>query len=211
MIKKGIFYTAILLTVAFISSGFKPYNSQISNFLFADENEEQSYVFPSQNSIDYFKLKIPFTGRYFIGFKEAVAHKESQGKYGKINTLGYMGKYQFGIETLKSIGIRDSVGFMNSPKLQEKAFVALLSKNKYDLQDYITYYEGKIVDGVKITESGILAAAHLGGSGSVKRFLNSNGEKKCRDDYGTSVKTYMKDFGGFETTGIHAIKNAKVK
>ena len=211
MIKKGIFYTAILLTVAFISSGFKPYNSKISNFLFADENEEQSYVFPSRNSIDYFKLKIPFTGRYFIGFKEAVAHKESQGKYHKINSLGYMGKYQFGIETLKSVGIKDSVRFMNSPRLQEKAFVALLSKNKYDLKNYITYYEGKIVDGVKITESGILAAAHLGGSGSVKRFLNSNGAKKCKDDYGTSVKTYMKDFGGFETTGIRAVKNAQVK
>jgi hypothetical protein len=122
-----------------------------------------------------------------------------------------MGKYQFGIETLKSIGINDSVGFMRNPRLQEKAFVALLSKNKYDLKDYIAYYEGKIVDGVKITESGILAAAHLGGSGSVKRFLNSNGEKKCKDDYGTSVKTYMKDFGGYETDGIRAIKNAKVK
>jgi hypothetical protein len=210
LIKKGIFYTTILLTVAFISSGFKPYNSQISKYLFADENEQQSYVFPSQNSIDYFKLKVPFTGRYFIGFKEAVAHKESQGKYGKINSLGYMGKYQFGVETLKSIGINDSIGFMNNPRLQEKAFVALLSKNKYNLKDYINYFEGKIVDGVKITESGILAAAHLGGPGSVKRFLNSNGEKKCKDDYGTSVKTYMKDFGGYETTGIKAVKNAKV-
>ena len=211
MIKKGIFYTTILLTVAFISLGFKPYNSQISSFLFADENVGQSYIFPSQNSIDYFRLKIPFTGRFFIGFKEAVAHKESQGKYGKINSLGYMGKYQFGIETLKSIGINDSVGFMNNPRLQEKAFVALLSKNKYELRDYISYFDGKVVDGVKITESGILAAAHLGGSGSVKRFLNSNGEKKCKDDYGTSVKTYMKDFGGFETAGIKAVKNAQVK
>ena len=211
MIKKGIFYTTILLTVAFISSGFKPYNSQISNILFADKNEEQSYVFPSQNSIDYFKLKIPFMGKYFVGFKEALAHKESQGKYGKINTLGYMGKYQFGIETLKSIGVKDSIGFMNNPRLQEKAFVALLSKNKYELQEYINYFDGKVVDGVKITESGILAAAHLGGSGSVKRFLNSNGQKKCKDDYGTSVKTYMRDFGGYETTEIPAIKNAKVK
>lgn len=211
MIKKGIFYTAILLTVAFISSGFKPYKSQISNFVVADDTEKQSYVFPSQNSIDYFKLRIPFTGRYFIGFKEALAHKESQGKYRKINSLGYMGKYQFGIETLKSIGIIDSASFMNNPRLQEKAFVTLLSKNKYDLKKYINYYEGKIVAGVKITESGILAAAHLGGSGSVKRFFNSNGEKKCKDDYGTSVKTYMKDFGGFETTGIRAIKNPRVK
>jgi len=211
MLKKSIFYISILLTVAFISSGFKPYNSQINNGFHVDENEELSYVFPSPNYIDYATLKIPFIGKYFIGFKEAIAHKESQGKYTKINTLGYLGKYQFGVETLKSIGIKDSVGFMNSPKLQEKAFVALLSKNKYELQDYIDYFEGKIVDGVKITESGILAAAHLGGAGSVKRFLNSNGERKCKDEYGTSVKTYMRDFGGFETKGIIAIKNAKVQ
>ena len=83
-------------------------------------------------------------------------------------------------------------------------------KNKYNLKDYINYFEGKIVDGLKITESGTLASAHLGDSGSIKRFLNSNGEKKCKDDYGTSVKTYLKDFGGYETTGIKAIKNAKV-
>ena len=72
-------------------------------------------------------------------------------------------------------------------------------------------FSGKIVSGVKITESGILAAAHLGGSGSVKRFLNSNGSRKCKDDYGTSVKTYMRDFGGYETVGIIADNNAKVK
>jgi hypothetical protein len=211
MIKKGIFYIAILLTVAFISSGFKPYNSQINDGFRLDETEGLLYVFPSQNNIDYVNLKIPYMGKYFIGYKEAIAHKESQGKYRKINTLGYLGKYQFGMETLKSIGINDSTSFINNPKLQEKAFVALLSKNKYELRDYISYFEGKVVDGVKITESGILAAAHLGGSGSVKRFLNSNGEKKCKDDYGTSVRTYLRDFGGFETQGIKAIKNAKVK
>ena len=211
MIKKSIFYVSILLTVAFISSGFKPYNSQILNEFRIDENDVQSYEFPSRNYIDYASLKIPFTGKFFIGFKEALAHKESQGKYNKINTLGYLGKYQFGIETLKSIGIQDSTSFMNSPKLQEKAFVALLSKNKFELQQYIINFEGKVVDGVKITESGILAAAHLGGTGSVKRFLNTNGERKCKDEYGTSVKTYMKDFGGFETAGIKAVKNAKVR
>jgi hypothetical protein len=207
MIKKSIFYVSILLVVAFISSGFKPHK----DFFDLDENEGLSYVFPSQNFIDYASLKIPFTGKYFIGFKEAIAHKESQGKYSKINTLGYMGKYQFGKETLKSIGIKDSVGFMNNPKLQEKAFVALLSKNKYELKDYINHFEGKIVDGIKITESGILAAAHLGGTGSIKRFLNSNGERKCKDEYGTSVRTYLRDFAGYETHGIKAIKNAKVE
>ena len=211
MIKRGIFYTSILLTVAFISSGFKPYNSQINDGFRLDENSGLLYVFPSQNNVDYFKLRVPFTGKFFIGYKEAIARKESEGKYRKINSLGYLGKYQFGMETLKTIGVTDSLNFLNNPKLQEKAFVVLLSKNKYDLKAYINYFDGKIIDGVKITESGILAAAHLGGSGSVKRFLNSNGELKCKDEYGTSVKTYLKDFAGFETSEIKAVKAAKVK
>ena len=211
MIKKGIFYTSIVLIVAFICTGFKSHNSQIIAGFLADDNEKTDYVFPSQNYLDYSNYKIPFTGKYFIGFRESIAFKESQGKYRKINTLGYIGKYQFGIETLKSIGINDSIGFIDSPKLQEKAFVILLSKNKYELKDYINFFDGKVIDGIKITESGILAAAHLGGTGSVKRFLNSNGERKCKDEYGTSVKTYLKDFGGFETSAIKAIKNAQVK
>ena len=211
MIKKGIFYTSILLIVAFLSTGFKSQNSQIIASFGVDDSEKTSYVFPSQNYLDYSNCKIPFTGKYFIGFKENIAFKESQGKYSKINTLGYIGKYQFGIETLKSIGIYDSIGFMNSPKLQEKAFVILLSTNKYELKDYINFFDGKVIDGIKITESGILAAAHLGGTGSVKRFLNSNGERKCKDGYGTSVKTYLRDFGGFETSAIKAVKNAQVK
>jgi hypothetical protein len=122
-----------------------------------------------------------------------------------------MGKYQFGIETLKTIGIKDSLAFLNSPRLQEKAFVALLSKNKSLLKEEIALYSGKIISGVKVTESGILAAAHLGGAGSVKRFLKTNGARKCRDQYGTSVKTYMKDFGGYETHAIVADSNARVR
>jgi hypothetical protein len=210
MIKKGIFYTSILLTVAFISLGFKPFNSQINNEVRIAKNEAMLYVFPSENSTCYVSLTIPYKGKYFIGYQEAIAHKESQGKYKKINSLGYLGKYQFGTETLKSIGVEDSSDFLNNPNLQERAFVALLSKHKYDLKDYISFFEGKIIDGVKITESGILAAAHLGGTGSVKRFLNTNGMKKCKDSYGTSVRAYLRDFGGFETRSIKAIKNAKV-
>jgi len=39
--------------------------------------------------------KIPFVERDFVGFKEALAFKESQGEYTSVNTLGYLGKYQF--------------------------------------------------------------------------------------------------------------------
>jgi hypothetical protein len=211
MIKKGIFYITILLTVALISSGFKPYNSQISDWFFADNDEGLHYVFPSQKSYDYVNLNVPFTGKYFVGFREALAFKESQGKYHSVNTLGYLGKYQFGTETLKSIGIHDSIHFLNNPKLQEKAFVTLLSKNKYELRDYISKFEGKTINGIKITESGILAAAHLGGIGSVKKFFKTNGARVKKDAYGTSIQKYMRDFAGYETHRIPAVKNAKVK
>jgi hypothetical protein len=211
MLKKWTFYITILLTVAYLSSGFKSSTSPNSISLTTNENEEVAYSFPSKEQNDYINLNIPFTGRFFIGFKEALAFKESQGKYHKVNTLGYLGKYQFGTQTLKSIGIHDSLSFLNNPKLQEKAFIALLAKNKYELRKEILKYSGHVISGVRITESGILAAAHLGGVGSVKKFLKSNGEKKCKDNYGASVKSYMKMFGGYETKAILADSDAKAK
>lgn len=209
MIKKWIFYTSITTIVVFLSSGFKPFELQNHNWFRVNDEEVSIYAFPSNEQLDYENKSIPFTGKYFIGFKEAIAFKESQGKYKKINTLGYIGKYQFGIETLKEIGIHDSLHFLNSPKLQEKAFVALLSKNKWQLRDEIEKYRGQIIDGVKITESGLLAAAHLGGVGSVKKFLKSKGKYKSKDQYGTTVKSYMKEFAGYETSRIVAKSNAK--
>jgi hypothetical protein len=211
MIKKWVFYSVLILLVGYFSSGFKTFNLKNYEWFVSTGQHKVSYNFPSQDPRDYTNQKVPFTGRFFIGFKEALAFKESQGKYHKINSLGYMGKYQFGIETLETIGITDSVAFMNSPKLQEKAFVALVAKNKWELQNEIEQYSGKIISGVRITESGILAAAHLGGVGSVKRFLRTNGKRKCKDEYGTSVKSYMKDFGGYETSGIKADDNPRVK
>jgi hypothetical protein len=94
--------------------------------------------------------------------------------------------------------------------MQEKAFVALLAKNKSELKDIIEKYEGQIVSGIRVTESGILAAAHLGGVGSVKKFFKHEGKRYFKDAYGTSVRSYMRDFGGYETSGIVADGNADV-
>jgi len=210
MIKRCLFYIGIALIVGFVSTAFKPLSSKDNQWFNLGKGEVVLYEFPSKKTTDYINFGFPFTGKFFIGFKEAIGFKESQGKYHKVNTLGYMGKYQFGKETLASIGIKDSSRFISTPKLQEKAFLALLAKNKWELREEIETYEGKVVDGVRITESGILAAAHLGGAGSVKKFLKSNGEKKCKDAYGTSVKTYMKQFGGYETEAIVADRKAKV-
>lgn len=198
------------MIVGLISTAFKPLNSENHQWFYVDENEELLYQFPSEKPSDYTNLSLPFTGKFFIGFKEAIAFKESQGKYDLVNSLGYMGKYQFGTSALRAIGINNNSEFLNNPKLQEKAFVALLKINKWKLRNLIKEYRGKVIDGVRVTESGILAAAHLGGAGSVRKYLESNGERKCKDNYGTTIKSYMKQFGGYETHNIKPDSNAKV-
>jgi transposase len=135
-------------------------------------------------------------------FKQAIAIKESQGLYKLVNRYGYMGKYQFGKSALRALGINSATLFLNSPKLQERAFKALLSKNKWELRKEIADFNGRIVKGVTITESGLLAAAHLAGANSVKTFLRTNGKKTFRDGFGTSLKTYIKKFGGYDTSSI---------
>ena len=51
----------------------------------------------------------PLLGKSFVGFKEALAFKESRGDYSSVNTYGYLGKYQFGTSTLKMIGINNRI------------------------------------------------------------------------------------------------------
>jgi len=151
-----------------------------------------------------------FLGKSFIGFKEAVGFKESQGRYSVVNTFGYMGKYQFGRGTLKLIGVYNTRTFMSDPNIQEKAFEANLSRNKWVLRRDIKRFTGRVIGGVKVTESGILAAAHLGGPGNVKKFLRSYGATVFSDAYGSSVRYYMKKFAGFDTSSIEENKKAKV-
>jgi hypothetical protein len=211
MIKKWYFYASLTIIIAFLSSGFKPFNLDSTPWFLVDEEDGSHYLFPSEKQEDYTNLNIPFTGNFFIGFREAIGFRESDSKYKKINTLGYLGKYQFGIETLKSVGVYNSTVFLNSPELQEKAFIALLAKNKWELRSVIEKYEGTVLNGIHVTESGILAAAHLGGAGSVKKYFKSNGKRYFRDAYGTSIRSYMKAFGGYDTSFIVADNNATVK
>src|SRR5689334_13815400 len=103
MIEKWLYYSGIAVVVAVISYSFKPFYSEKPNG-FINDNQESHNSFSSSGVSDYVSFRIPFTGKSFTGFKEAVGFKESQGQYKLINSLGYMGKYQFGIEALKAIG-----------------------------------------------------------------------------------------------------------
>lgn len=148
-------------------------------------------------------------GKSFVGFKEAIAFKESRGDYQTVNSFGYMGKYQFGKGTLQLIGIYNTNEFLKSPALQEKAFIANAARNKWILRRDIKRFVGKKIDGVLITESGILAAAHLAGPGSVKKYLRSFGAIGFTDAYGTHIRSYIRKFSGYDTTVVKPNKHAK--
>ena len=153
---------------------------------------------------------IPYLEKDFVGFKEALAFKESQGKYTAVNTFGYLGKYQFGKTTLLRFKIYNTKAFLNNPELQEKAFKALCKVNKWILRKDIQRCVGKTINGITISTSGILAAAHLSGAGNVKKFLRSNGALNFSDAYGSSIESYLKKFGGYDVSEIEPDRNARI-
>lgn len=141
------------------------------------------------------KIIIP-TNRH-QDFLNAIGFKESGNKYNIVNRFGYMGRYQFGKRTLRGLGFKLSrEEFLNSPEVQELAMYKLLQTNKKYLQKYIDEYDGEIVHGVLVTESGLLAAAHLGGAGSVKKWFRTG--KVRRDGNGVKITNYMEKFSGYK-------------
>lgn len=191
-IKKVLFSTSLFLLFVHAVS----MNSKLK------ENNNKSYP----KFLDY---NIPYLQNNFVAFKQALAFKESQGKYTVVNTLGYLGKYQFGRSTLERFEIYNTKEFLQNPELQEKAFTALCKVNKWILRKDIKNSVGKTINGIEITESGILAAAHLGGAGNVKKYLRSNGVKCFSDAYGSSIQIYLKKFGGYDVSSIVADRKAK--
>ena len=209
---KGLVVYSVIPVVVFLAflSAFNT-GQYLNDEDYSVQDMELVYNSPIQATIEIPKPieYLPSLGNCFVGFKEALAFKESRRNYFSVNTLGYLGKYQFGKNTLKLIGIYNTSEFLNNPELQEKAFIANAMRNKWILRRDIKRFVGKHVDGVLVTESGILAAAHLAGPGSVKKYLRSYGAIGFTDAYGTTVRNYMKKFSGYDTSFIEGDKKAK--
>ena len=131
-------------------------------------------------------------------FLEDLGFRESSGNYKAVNQFGYLGKYQFGRKTLNALGYGDVSNreFLSNASIQEEAMYALLSHNKRILRRQIEKYHGKTINGIFITESGILAAAHLAGPGNVRKFFRKGYEFK--DGNGTKMTSYMIKFSDYK-------------
>ena len=209
--KSGFFKAAVLLSTLFLGTTSLPTSNFIEldkdSSVLLDYNEPSLSSFTDSNTHDfenYIVLK-----RSYVGFKEALAFKESRGQYSAINKLGYLGKYQFGTSTLKLIGIYNTTSFLQDPQLQEKAFLANAKRNKWVLRRDIKRFVGHKINGTVVTESGILAAAHLAGPGSVKRYLRSYGAVGFSDAFGTNIASYMRKFSSYDTSFIIPHKRPK--
>ena len=145
-----------------------------------------------------------FKDMSFEHFLYELAQRESGGNCKIYNKYGYMGKYQMSELTLKDIGI-DWITFEEFKSnydifpevLQEYAIRRYIIKNKMYTKKIIKDYVGDTINGILITESGIIAAAHLVGCGNVIKWFESLGSIDITDGNGVSITSYLESFKGY--------------
>ena len=182
-----------ILTLSVFLLAFKTYRAKIVNPIIELPVKGITTIEVAPLTVPHIELKT----NSHSDFLNAIGFKESGNRYDIVNRFGYMGRYQFGKRTLRGLGFKISrEEFLNSPEIQEEAMYKLLQTNKRYLKKYIEEYNGEIVHGVLVTESGLLAAAHLGGAGSVKKWFRTG--KVRKDGNGVKITTYMNQFSGYD-------------
>jgi hypothetical protein len=149
-------------------------------------------------------VKIKFHQSEFSRFVNDLGYRESGNNWLCVNRIGCFGEWQFAESTLNYLGFRNITlkKFKANPhifpkELQLKALLSLITVNLGYLEDY-EHFIGNSIKGVVITKSGMIAASHLGGAGSLIKYLDSNGKINKKDVFGTSIYDYLKKFCNYE-------------
>ncbi len=156
----------------------------------------------------------------FAAFLIALRMAESGGDYQAVNTLNFVGAYQFGEAALIDLGyvrldsdvydndfsggwtgkngIRSLEAFLNNEAEQDRA----ANRWMRVMWSYIEYqeidgYAWETVGQSQLTTSGMLAAAHLLGAGALKIYIESGGRADLRDPYGMPLSQYIDKLGGY--------------
>ena len=157
----------------------------------------------------------------YAAFLIALRMAESGGDYQAVNTLNFIGAYQFGEAALIDLGyvrsdndvynndfsggwtgkngIRSIQAFLEDEREQDRAAKQWMGV----MWSYIEYYDidgyaWETVGETQLTTSGMLAAAHLLGAGALKEYIESNGRRDLRDPYGMPISVYMAKLDGFD-------------
>lgn len=162
-------------------------------------------------------------------FLHALGGQETKGQenpYFCMNKYGYVGRYQMGEQAMVEMGIYSKKGknynndwsgvfkknkygitslwdYRNSPEKQEMLQIDYKKRDwEFIKKKGLLSYVGENINGVVITESGMLAGAHLVGAGGLSRFLKSDGKDDVKDRTGTPVSKYLEQFAGYDVSDI---------
>ena len=116
MIKKRSYFIGLTLLVLIVSSGFITFKEEKLEGFHLSNSEVIKYHVPNEyeNEEVIIPVKVPNVGKSFSGFAQKMAYKESRGILHLVNPYGYMGKYQFGRSTLRTVGIYDFQEFLRN-------------------------------------------------------------------------------------------------
>lgn len=144
------------------------------------------FVYPNDTSMNLrnFLLQIAYNeSRY-----NPMAHRDG---------AQFWGLYQIGQREREITGYGDIPYdvFMNHPEIQDLCMIEMLKYNKKYMQEYIDKYEGKVIDGILATESGIIALCQIG-CGTARRYLD-DGRIPVTDEHGNHPRMLLK-LGGYD-------------
>ena len=146
-----------------------------------------------------------------------LGYRESGNNYSAVNQNGCLGKYQIENIALEDIGFKDGNGnwtslansygvysnndFLNSPNVQEIAIRKIHKKTWGYIKSYgLEKYIGSTYNGVIVTESGLLAACHLVGIGTMNEVLPTGAI--AWDGNHVPAHEYMSSFGGYDISEV---------
>lgn len=203
--KKLIIYAAI---TAMLTGGLSKSDIEDSVGNDIDSDVVVNNIEARNISIDDIRETLFIPEKPYHEFLEDLAFSESSGDWTKVkyDSYGkpmYIGKYQFSKIALKDIRLKiDMDEFEKNPNIwpeaeQDKAVRNLFKNNWRYLRKYHKY-EGDIVDGNKLTKSGMLAASHLVGHRALKKYIDSNGKINLADGNGVTVEDYLTEFANYK-------------
>ncbi len=156
----------------------------------------------------------------YSDFFDTLGFRESSNRYDVVNIYGSLGRYQMGEASFTDIGlyVPDANPFDNlyggtfTGKYgvwSVANFLAMPAAQDQAIRDYMalqfTYlksvwaYDGQTINGVDVTTSGLLAAAHILGWDGAAAWLTSGGDTVPADNFGTTIVEYATLMGGYDT------------
>lgn len=139
------------------------------------------------------------------GLPASLIQSESGGNFAASNNVpgsggtGHFGRGQFShgrLQDAMSAGVipqgTTPQAFMDDPQMQQAVEQWHVGDiNNYIDQNNLGRFEGQSINGTPVTREGMLNVAHLGGSGGLQRFLETNGAYNPSDANGTSLSDYL--------------------